>query len=145
MQETTTTRYNPLIDPTMHVWHCEMPLYLFLGGVVAGIMVLTGIWMLRDRRRAPGPEPSSSCPGRLPCYPVGMFFLWLDLENPFNACRFYFTFKLTSPMSWGAWILLGVYPVSILLAWASTPARHRGTGGWPDWRGFPASAGSTRG
>ena len=56
---------------------------------------------------------------------VGMFFLWLDLEHPFNAWRFYLTFKLTSPMSWGAWILLGVYPVSILLAWVTTPEKFK--------------------
>jgi formate-dependent nitrite reductase membrane component NrfD len=52
-----------------------------------------------------------------------MFFLWLDLEHPFNAWRFYLTFKLSSPMSWGAWILVGVYPASILMAWITTPDR----------------------
>jgi formate-dependent nitrite reductase membrane component NrfD len=52
---------------------------------------------------------------------MGMFFLWLDLEHPFNAWRFYLAFELSSPMSWGAWILLGVYPVSILLAWVGSP------------------------
>jgi formate-dependent nitrite reductase membrane component NrfD len=50
-----------------------------------------------------------------------MFFLWLDLEHPLNAWRFYLAFKVTSPMSWGAWILLGIYPASILLAWRTTP------------------------
>jgi formate-dependent nitrite reductase membrane component NrfD len=60
-----------------------------------------------------------------------MFFLWLDLEHPFNAWRFYLTFKLSSPMSWGAWILLGIYPVSILLAWVTTPEGVKeGMKGW---------------
>ncbi|MGB5301837.1 MAG: NrfD/PsrC family molybdoenzyme membrane anchor subunit [Gemmatimonadota bacterium] len=125
MQETTTTRVNALIDPSMHIWHYEVPVYLFLGGLVAGLMVITGLWMLR------GPDgPRSRALWLMPwaapaLISVGMLFLWLDLENPFNAFRFYFTFELTSPMSWGSWILLGVYPASILLAWASTPADTR--------------------
>jgi len=121
MNEFTNTRHNHLIDPTMHVWGWEIPLYLFLGGVVAGLMILVGIRFLRG-----GDEKPSYALSLMPWVPpiaisVGMFFLWLDLEHPFNAWRFYLTFKLTSPMSWGAWILLGVYPVSILLAWVGTP------------------------
>ena len=38
--EITTTRANEMIDPTMHVWGWEIPVYLFLGGLAAGIMVL---------------------------------------------------------------------------------------------------------
>jgi formate-dependent nitrite reductase membrane component NrfD len=123
MNEITNTRHNHLIDPTMHVWGWEIPLYLFLGGVVAGIMILSGIHVLRRG----GKQPSTALalmPWMAPiAISVGMFFLWLDLEHPFNAWRFYLTFELTSPMSWGAWILLGVYPVSILLAWFTTPER----------------------
>jgi formate-dependent nitrite reductase membrane component NrfD len=121
MQELTNTRHNHLIDPIMHVWGWEIPLYLFLGGMVAGIMILTGARVLRNSK-----ENASSAILLLPwtapiLISLGMFFLWLDLEDPFNAWRFYMTFKVTSPMSWGAWILLGVYPVSILLAWVLTP------------------------
>lgn len=122
MQETTTTRVNALIDPSLHIWHYEVPLYLFLGGLVAGLMVIGGLWMLRYSDR-PRSRALQLMPWAAPLLiTLGMLFLWLDLENPFNAFRFYFTFELTSPMSWGSWILLGVYPVSILLAWASTPA-----------------------
>ena len=125
MQETTTTRVNALIDPSMHIWHYEVPVYLFLGGLVAGLMVIAGVWTLRDPDR-PRSRALQLLPWAAPVLiSVGMLFLWLDLENPFNAFRFYFTFELTSPMSWGSWILLGVYPVSILLAWASTPADLR--------------------
>ena len=121
MNEITSTRHNHLIDPAMHVWGWEIPLYLFLGGLVAGIMIFTGIRMLRKKE-----EESSMALALLPwtapiAISAGMFFLWLDLEHPFNAWRFYLAFKLTSPMSWGAWILLGIYPVSILLAWITTP------------------------
>jgi formate-dependent nitrite reductase membrane component NrfD len=121
MNEITSTRQNHLIDPTMHVWGWEIPLYLFLGGLVAGIMIFTGIRMLRRKD-----EGTSLALALLPwtapvAISVGMFFLWLDLEHPFNAWRFYLAFKVTSPMSWGAWILIGIYPVSVLLAWITTP------------------------
>jgi formate-dependent nitrite reductase membrane component NrfD len=125
MQETTTTRANALIDPGLHIWHYEVPLYLFLGGLVAGLMVIAGLWLLRAPDR-PRSRALQLLPWAAPVLiSAGMLFLWLDLENPFNALRFYFTFEPTSPMSWGSWILLGVYPASILLAWASTPAELR--------------------
>ncbi|MFH1766000.1 MAG: NrfD/PsrC family molybdoenzyme membrane anchor subunit [Gemmatimonadota bacterium] len=125
MNEITNTRHNHLIDPTMHVWGWEIPLYLFLGGVVAGLMILMGIRLLRKSDGEPS-TALSLMPWVAPiAISVGMFFLWLDLEHPFNAWRFYLTFKLTSPMSWGAWILLGVYPVSVLLAWVTTPAKFK--------------------
>ena len=131
MQEITSTRSNALVDPGMHIWHGEVAGYLFLGGLVAGVMVLMGLSLLQkhERNGAP-PPPRSAHLGLLPwtvpvLLSVGMFFLWLDLENPWNAFRFYFVFRLTSPMSWGAWILLAIYPASLALAWRTTPLATR--------------------
>lgn len=125
MNEITTTRTNALIDPAIHVWHGEVAVYLFLGGLVAGIMVLAGLWLLAwprvERSRALGLLPWAA-PLLLS---AGMFFLWLDLENPLNAFRFYFVLRPASPMSWGAWILLAIYPASILLAWLMMPFAMR--------------------
>ena len=50
MLETTTTRLNPLVDPQLHVWGWEIPVYLFFGGMIAGMMVLAGMAMLRLAR-----------------------------------------------------------------------------------------------
>ena len=125
MQEYTTTRTNALIDPGLHVWHYEVPAYLFLGGLVAGIMVLSGVWMLRAPETARS-RALSLLPWAAPILlSLGMLFLWLDLENRWNVARFYLTFEPTSPMSWGSWILLAIYPASILLAWSTTPAEWR--------------------
>src|SRR6266545_2800689 len=41
--EMVTSRHNPLVDPSLHVWAWEIPVYLFLGGFVAGLMVLS-VW-----------------------------------------------------------------------------------------------------
>jgi formate-dependent nitrite reductase membrane component NrfD len=121
MNERTTTRANHLIDPILNVWRSEVALYLFLGGLVAGLMILAGFSMLRK----PNEQRSRAASLMLWAAPLlislGMFFLWLDLEHPFNAFRFYLALRPSSPMSWGAWILLLVYPASILLAWAMTP------------------------
>jgi len=126
MQEITSTRSNALIDPALHIWHGEVAAYLFLGGVAAGVMVLMGLSLLLARR---GEERSTHL-GLLPwsvpvLMSIGMFFLWLDLENPWNALRFYFVFRVTSPMSWGSWILLAIYPASLALAWRTTPPAMR--------------------
>lgn len=125
MQEITTTRTNALVDPALHIWHGEVAAYLFLGGVVAGVMVLMGLHLLQREEK-----PHSTHLGLLPwsipiLLSIGMVFLWLDLENRFNAFRFYLVFRPTSPMSWGAWILLAIYPASLALAWHTTPAAMR--------------------
>jgi len=125
MIEVTTTRQNSLIDPTMHIWHGEIPLYLFLGGLVAGLMVISGLWLLRSARGSRS-RALALLPWAAPVLlSVGMVFLWLDLENGFNAFRFYLVFQPASPMSWGSWILMAVYPVTIGLAWQTTPADLR--------------------
>ena len=51
MVELTTTRQNEMIDPAMHVWGWEIPVYLFLGGLVAGMMVIAGYFMFSGRHR----------------------------------------------------------------------------------------------
>lgn len=125
MPETTSTRANPMIDPTMHVWHAEVALYLFLGGLVAGVMVLVAARRLL-RPGIPTSRALELVPWSVPVLlTLGMLFLWLDLENRWNALRFYLIFRIATPMSWGAWILLLVYPVSLLFAWGETPEELR--------------------
>jgi formate-dependent nitrite reductase membrane component NrfD len=121
MLELITTRHNPMIDPSLHVWGWEIPVYLFLGGWVAGCMVLSG-WLMR-RGRAPGEQSVAYV---LPWVGIvllslGMGALFLDLEHKLYVWRMYLTLQPTSPMSWGGWILILVYPVLVLGALASVP------------------------
>ena len=49
MIEYTNTRMNEMVDPGLHVWGWEIPLYLFLGGLVAGMMILGGLALYQGR------------------------------------------------------------------------------------------------
>jgi protein NrfD len=123
--ETVTTRGNPQIDPSLHVWGWQIVLYLFLGGLVAGIFILTAALELKSGQRARTRALAAMPFVALLLLSFGMLFLWLDLEHRLWAWRFYATFRPTSPMSWGAWILVLVYPAGLLFGLGSFDASQR--------------------
>ena len=113
MHEIISTRNNPMIDPTLHIWGWEIPVYLFLGGMVAGMMIISGYFLFKGRHR----EMQCSCL-YLPTLSIvllslGMLALFLDLSHRWYFWRMYMTFQPASPMSWGSWILLLVYPALV--------------------------------
>ncbi len=121
-RELTSTRMNEMIDPSLHVWGWEVPVYLFLGGLVAGMMIITGYYIYNGKYK----ESSCVCL-QLPflsliLLSLGMFALFLDLEYKIHVWRMYMTFEVTSPMSWGSWILILVYPVLIAGMMLNPPA-----------------------
>jgi formate-dependent nitrite reductase membrane component NrfD len=116
MIELDVARHSRAIDPQLHVWGWEIPVYLFLGGMAAGVMILTSLlWRRQERPSAAARWLAFAAPALVS---VGMGALFLDLEHRLHVWRFYAAFRWTSPMSWGAWILVLVYPVSILAALA---------------------------
>lgn len=125
--EIESGRNNLGVDPVLHIWGWEVPVYLFLGGLVAGLFVLSAgleLWS--------GKTPRSSAIklapfGALVLISLGMGALFLDLAHKLYVWRFYLAFKPTSPMSWGAWILLLVYPLGLLQGLGAT------SGGFQDW------------
>jgi len=125
MIEFTTTNTNPFIDPTHHVWGWEIPIYLFLGGLVAGMMLISGYFLFSGRWR----RTDCSCfllPGlSIVLLSIGMLALFLDLEHQRYFWRLYFTFQASSPMSWGSWVLLLVYPALIANLLLRVPAALR--------------------
>lgn len=121
MNEITNTRNNHLIDPTLHIWGWEISVYLFLGGMVAGMMILSGYFLYRERHK----QFITSCTV-VPIIAIfllslGMFALFLDLEHKLYTWRMYMTFQPTSPMSWGAWILVLVYPALFAMLLIKVP------------------------
>jgi formate-dependent nitrite reductase membrane component NrfD len=118
MLELTTTRSNPLVDPLLAVWSWEIPVYLFAGGLVAGMMVLAGLAMLRVAR---GDDPKTFFSLQAPLLAfvlinLGMGALFLDLAHKLYVWRVFTTFEPTSPMSWGSWVLILVYAVLVASA-----------------------------
>ena len=110
-----TARSNPKIDPALGIWSWEVPLYLFLGGLTAGIMCFAAlIILLKKEDQAPWAARKMVIWAPI-LLTVGMGALFLDLEHKLYVYRFYTTFQVSSPMSWGSWILLLVYPASVLL------------------------------
>jgi formate-dependent nitrite reductase membrane component NrfD len=119
MTELVTTAHSPIAQPYLHAWAWEIPLYLFLGGWTAGILVLSGIALWRGRvapRRGGSFALTSSGPALLglAAISLGMLCLLLDLTHKLYVWRVYTTFEPSSPMSWGSWILILVYPVLAL-------------------------------
>jgi len=112
MLEVEMIRNNHLVDPHLHIWGWEIPVYLFLGGLTAGIMILSSLLARYD------PSSRSSW-ARYAIFmapmilSVGMLVLFLDLAHKLHVFRFYTTFELSSPMSWGSWILLAIYPATL--------------------------------
>jgi formate-dependent nitrite reductase membrane component NrfD len=128
LSELVSTAHSPFTDPHLHVWGWEIPVYLFLGGFTAGIMVLSGWYLWRGRRnRRPHPTFSLASSGLfllgLGTISAGMLALFLDLAHKPYVWRLYLTMKPWSPMSWGSWILLLVYPVLVAAVLLEPPKR----------------------
>lgn len=123
--EVINGRLNPEIDPHLHIWGWEITGYLFLGGLVAGLMILLAGLELAEKRKS-----TSAAAQLMPFWAIGglslgMLFLFLDLAYPLHVFRFYTTFQPASPMSWGAWILLLVYPALVLQGLSGLDAERR--------------------
>ncbi len=104
--ELTTTRANPHIDPGLSIWEWQIPVYLFLGGLVAGLLILSAWAELRPEERRWRVTRDVGPLLVLPLLSIGLLALFLDLEYKWHVFRFYTVFEPTSPMSWGSWILL---------------------------------------
>jgi len=79
--------------------------------LVAGMMIISGYFLFSKRYK----ETNCACYTlpiiSLAILSVGMLALFLDLEHKLYVWRLYTTFEISSPMSWGAWILILVYPL----------------------------------
>lgn len=123
MLEVTSTRHNPLIDPSLHAWSWEIPLYLFVGGIVAGMMVIGGLALLR---LAKGEDTRRYFSMQTPLLAfvlmnIGMLALLLDLTHRLYVWRIFTTFQVLSPMAWGSWVLIVVYGVLLVSALVRLP------------------------
>lgn len=123
----TSGRLNDKIDPMLHIWGWEIPLYLFLGGLAAGILFFAALYTIQGKEKE-YPNAIQRTPLIVPILLViGLFALFLDLNHKPWFWQLYTTIRLESPMSWGAWVLMVVTPVSFI--WAAIHLKQV----FPNW------------
>jgi formate-dependent nitrite reductase membrane component NrfD len=107
-------RMNPYIDPHLNIWHWQIPSYLFLGGLAAGILFFAALFYIL-RKEEDFPATVKWAPMITPFLLIlGLAALFIDLNHKLYFWRLYTTVKLQSPMSWGAWTLMVITPLSII-------------------------------
>jgi len=105
---------NHLVDPSLNIWHWPIPLYLFLGGMAAGILCIAAVYHIRGRENDYRTAVRIT-PFLAPVMLVlGLLALFIDLRHKLFFWQLYTNIKLQSPMSWGAWTLLVITPVSFI-------------------------------
>lgn len=107
-------RMNHLIDPQLHIWNWQIPLYLFLGGLAAGILFFAALYTIMHKEKE-YPTAVRIAPFITPVLlALGLLALFIDLHHKLYFWRLYTTLRLQSPMSWGAWTLMIVTPLSLI-------------------------------
>lgn len=104
----------PNIDPYLNIWHWQIPLYLFLGGLAAGILFFAALFTIMGKEKEM-PAAVRTAPIIAPIALIlGLFALFLDLKHKLFFWQLYTTIRIESPMSWGAWVLMAITPLSML-------------------------------
>ncbi len=104
----------PNIDPYLNIWHWQIPLYLFLGGLAAGIIFFASYFVIRGKEK----EMPTTVMWATIIAPIalvlGLGALFWDLKHKLYFWQLYTTIRLSSPMSWGAWTLMAITPFSFI-------------------------------
>ncbi len=104
----------PHIDPYLEVWHFPISLYLFLGGMAAGIIFFASLFtILRKEKEVPTTVKGAMVVAVI-AISIGLVALMYDLTHLLYVWQLYMTVRIESPMSWGAWVLLIVSLLSFL-------------------------------
>jgi protein NrfD len=120
-------RMNHLIDPQLHIWHWQIPLYLFLGGLAAGILFFAALFTILGKEKE-YPTAVKIAPFLTPfLLIIGLIALFIDLNHKLYFWRLYTVIRLESPMGWGAWTLMIVTPLSFI--WCALNIKVI----FPDW------------
>lgn len=107
-----------VVEAGHRFWGWEIPIYLFVGGLVAGLMLAVCAMIILRGRESVTQAMRLGLLAAPILLSVGMGALFLDLTLKTHVFRFYLTFRPTSPMSLGSWVLMLVYPVQALLVMA---------------------------
>jgi formate-dependent nitrite reductase membrane component NrfD len=123
--------------PHVHIWGFPIAAYLFLGGLAAGILLFATIYYIKGKE--------DEMPFTVKIAPIftfifimiGLLLLVYDLHHKLFVWRLFTTFRIESPMSWGAWTLVGVSIFSLLwpLSYIDDIEKYLHERGWKrlDW------------
>ncbi len=115
MEELFTSGRNiPHIDPSLEIWHWPISLYLFLGGLAAGILFFAAVVTLMGKDKEYPTAVKRAAIVAPIALTIGLIALFYDLTHKIYFWRLYTTVRIESPMSWGAWVLLFITPLSML-------------------------------
>lgn len=118
---------NPMVDPTLNLWGWEIAFYLFAGGLAAGVLFFASLYYLKGKEND-YPATVKWAPMIAPIALIlGLGALFVDLHHKLYFWRLYTNIRLESPMSWGAWTLMVITPLSML--WSATYIREA----FPKW------------
>jgi protein NrfD len=107
-------RMNPNIDPYLNIWHWQIPVYLFLGGLAAGILFFAALYTILGKEKEM-PTTVKWATFLVPFILIlGLLALFIDLKHKLYFWRLYTTIRLESPMGWGAWVLMIITPISMV-------------------------------
>ncbi len=132
-----TARDIPGLYPHVHIWGFPIAAYLFLGGLAAGILLFATIYYLKGKE--------DEMPFTVKIAPIftfifimiGLLLLVYDLHHKLFVWRLFTTFRIESPMSWGAWTLVAVSIFSLLwpLSYIDDIEKYLHERGWKrlDW------------
>ena len=100
------------------------------GGLAAGILFFAGLYTILGKEKE-YPTAIERTPLIVPfLLIIGLGVLFLDLNHKLYFWRLYTCIRLESPMSWGAWVLMVVTPVSVI--WAAIHIKKSFNGWvWP--------------
>ena len=110
----TSGRHIPHIDPSLEIWHWPIALYLFLGGLAAGILFFASLFYVLGKENDYPVTVKIATTIPPIALSIGLLALVYDLTHPLYTWQLYTTFRIESPMSWGAWVLLIITPLSFL-------------------------------
>ena len=107
-------RMNPNIDPYLNIWHWQIPVYLFLGGLAAGILFFAALYTILGKEKEM-PTTVKWATFLVPFILIlGLLALFIDLKHKLYFWRLYTVIRLESPMGWGAWVLMIITPISMV-------------------------------
>jgi len=104
----------PNIDPSLQIWHFPISLYLFLGGMAAGIIFFASLFTILKKEKEFPTTVKNAMIIVLFALSIGLLALLYDLTHKLYVWRLYTTIRIESPMSWGAWVLLVITILSFL-------------------------------